>query len=744
MEDINNLMITHQDMDSLLEKTVKLIARQLTVEVCSIFLYDEDSGKLFLKANVGLNSDAVTQGISLLPGEGIVGLAFQENQVIHEREASKNRFFKFFPELGEEKYPSFLAIPIVFKRYRLGVLALQTSKDKNIREMEVKLLKSLSTQLGILLKNNEFYHKIQGFSRTEARPEVPRSSNRRIRGKGVSSGIAIGRAYFLQSASRIDEISINRISNDDAGKEETAFQGALKNSLAEMESWTQNMALSMKEIKNILEGQMMLLKDPGLQKKIIGYIRKGYTLESALKLVYEEYQAIFENMEDIYFQERLLDLKDVLCRVLSFSFSKDHHELFKDSIIVVNEMFPSYFLQTDITKIRGIITRKPTLTSHSVILAKAFQIPMITGVTEALSQIQEGERLIIDAEKDEVLLCPGSEVVKEYENSLKALSRMTQIKTRGRPVTRDGYEIRLSANLGLIHEIPPLMKIDFHDIGLYRTEFLFLLQKDFPSVEEQLETYSLILKKLKGKPVTFRTLDLGGDKQLSYFKLPQEENPLLGFRSIRIFKKHPQILKDQLKALLQAAHSHDCRIMFPLVNHYEEFMFCSSLVKEAEKELRREGRPYRVPPLGIMVETPASVFNLAHFAGRVDFISVGTNDLLQYLMAVDRNNLYTEDAYNLFDPAFLKILFYIADECKRLGIESSVCGEAAGNPIFLPAMLGAGFDKLSMVPSSIPQIHQLTQKLNLDELKVLARKLLEKNKAMDIEMELKRFQKRLE
>jgi phosphotransferase system enzyme I (PtsP) len=741
LEKISNLLISYQGIQSLLNQAVKLIAEYMEIEVCSIYLYDEGSGKLMLKANVGLDQESVPK-IQLRPGEGLVGMVFLENKILFEQEAHKSQYFKYFPDSKEELYPHFFAIPIVFKKKKLGVLALQTDKKKKIDEIETKLLKSLVSQLAILLKNAEIYEKLQEMTKKEGfgGQEV---QQKRFPGKGVSPGVSIGKAYFIHDTNRLEDVPITRIAEDQRSREKSLFDSALDNAQKEMEAWVTQMSNSIEEIRGVLEGQIMILKDQVFQKKVLEYIDKLYTLESALKMVYEEYKIIFENMADSYFKERLLDLKDVISRILSYSYQKHEHQIFENSILVVSEMLPSYFTQIDISKIKGIVSKKTTLTSHSVILAKAFKIPMITGVKNIFSYIREGSDLILDAEKQELIIYPEEKVVEEYRNLLKNMKSFYPDQVKGKPVTKDGVFVKLSANLGLMHEIPMVLKTKFYDIGLYRTEFLFLLRKDFPGVQEQYEIYSQILKRLKGKQVTFRVLDLGGDKQLKYFPLPEEENPLLGFRSIRIFKKHPHILKIQLMALMRAAFKYSCRIMFPLVNNYEDFMFCYSLVKEAEIELKKEKENYRVPELGIMIETPASLFNLSRIAPHITFASVGTNDLLQYFLAVDRNNIYTDDAYNVYDPAFIQFLFEIGKGCRNSGLELNICGEVSGNKLMTPVLIGAGFDKLSMVPSSIPLIQQVIQKLDMETVAEICGKVLTRNKALDVETQLKKFYDKL-
>lgn len=740
VEEISKLLVSTDEVDGLLDRAVGLIAEYMDVEVCSIYLFDPGSGKLLLKANRGLlKSDGV---VSLYPGEGLVGTAFQQNRMLYEEDANKSVHFKSIPELDEERFPNFFAIPIFFKKRRLGVLVLQSAEKKKINEMQAKLLKSLSSQLAILLKNVELQGRMQNIAKSPPKKKEP-VRHKRFSGKGVSPGITVGQAFFMHDLSRLEEIPISRISEEEVEEEKELFTSSLENAIQEMESWSAQMSSSIEEIRDILEGQILLLRDSVFQGKVIKYIESLHPMDSSLKMVYEEYKLIFENMQDGYFRERILDLKDVITRVLSFS-SHHEHKIYDESILVVSEMLPSYFIQLDLSKIKGIVSKKVTMTSHSVILAKAFKIPMVTGIRNVFDYVLEGDRLILDAKKDEIIVNPDKHVELEYQKLLKDLETFSPMQVSGKSITKDGYHVKLSANLGLMHEIPMVLSTEFHDIGLYRTEFLFLLRKEFPNLEEQYDIYDRIMEKLGGKPVTFRTLDLGGDKQLSYFPLPEEENPLLGFRSIRIFKKHTQILKTQLKALMKTAYKWPCRVMFPLINNYEDFAFCISVIREAEKELKRDKHNYRIPELGIMVETPASIFNISRIAPQISFVSVGTNDLLQYLLAVDRNNVYTDDAYNVYDPGFIQALYTIGEQCRKSGIELNICGEAAGNPLLTPILISCGFHKLSMVPASIPQIHHYVQKLDKEEMGVLLSKVLSKRKALDVEAVLKRFYRKIE
>ncbi|OHD07984.1 MAG: phosphoenolpyruvate--protein phosphotransferase [Spirochaetes bacterium GWB1_36_13] len=731
----------HDDIDKLLERCVEIIAEHIEVEVCSIYLFNEKNSEIYLQANKGLNKE-VAKTIRLYPGEGLVGNVFQDERVIYEKNAVKNSYYKNIPGLGEEDYPLFLGIPISFKKIKTGVLVLQSSKKKNYNNIEISLLKSLAAQLAILIRNSELYQN-QIHIEDKLFTQTSSSENRRIKGKGVSKGIVVGAAYIIRDTENLDEVKIEKIASSDIDKEENYFEAALKNAVSELEAIHLRLSENLEDIKKIIEAQIMLLKDPGLYKKIKNFIQKGYSLASALKLTLEEYKIIFENMSDSYFQERLLDIKDILSRVLVFAQTKNEKQFPKDCVIVINEMFPSLFIQLDFTRIKGIVTKKMTTTSHSVIMARAQQIPMITGVADVFQFIKDNDVIILDSEKEEIIINPYQEVLKEYENLIKNIEKLSKIHIKGKSITKDGVFVKLSGNIGLMHEIPSVLSSHFHDVGLYRTEFLFLLRKEFPTEEEQYEIYVSILKKLKGKEVTFRTLDLGGDKQLSYFPLPEEENPLLGFRSIRIFKKHPQILKEQLKSLLRASYNGKTRIMFPLINNNEDLGFCFSVLREAEKELIKEKKKYKVPAIGIMVETPAAAFNISNMASSIDFISVGTNDLLQYFLAVDRNNIYNDDSYSFYDPGFIKFLFFIGEEAKKNKIELNLCGEIAGNPLLTPLLLAAGFQKLSMVPTAVEEIVRKVQALDMEKIVSLAAKIMTRKRSVDVQAELKIFHNQL-
>lgn len=729
-----------EDLDKILQKVVVLIAKSMDVEVCSIYIYDEEEQKLFMKANIGFNPDVVPK-VSLTPGEGLVGLVFLENQIYFEKRADKNEFFKAFPGLGEENYPHFFGVPVHLKNKKLGVLVLQSDKKRKIGELETKVLRALSSQLAIILKNTEMKKKL-----LEIQPQKVQKQdavNRRLSGKGVSSGIATGRALFLHDSKRLEEIPISRIDAKSVENEKEVFKTALESAASEMESWSHQMSERLEEVLAVVESQMMLVKDAVFKNKVYGYIEKNYSAESALKLVYEEYKLVFENMENSYFQERILDIKDVISRILSYTYQEQGLKNYEDSILVVSEMFPSYFMELNLGNIKGIVSKKVTFTSHSVILAKALKIPMLTGVVNVFDYVEEGEGIILDAQKSELIVSPDQHTVAEYKKLSEQLNAFFPKQAKGKSETKDGKRIKISANLGLSNEVSMVLKTNFHDVGLFRTEFFFLLRNKFPSLQEQYNAYSKILKNLKGKTVTFRTLDLGGDKQLSYFPLPKEENPLLGFRSVRIFKKHTQILKTQLMALMKAAASYSVQVMFPMINNYEDFMFCRSVMMEAEKELKKAKEKYAWPKLGIMIETMASIFNMRRIAPFISFVSVGTNDLLQYLLAVDRNSVYNDDAYNIYDPSFIETLFLIGEQAKQNGLELSICGEAASNPLLTPVLIGAGFDKLSMVPSAIPLIHQWVQKLDLKSIAEICNKSRDKKRALDVETQLKSFYNKL-
>ncbi|PKL15045.1 MAG: hypothetical protein CVV50_01380, partial [Spirochaetae bacterium HGW-Spirochaetae-6] len=379
LQKLNALLTTNHEIGYIQEQVVTLIASYINVEVCSLYLFDPNINQLLLKANVGLNPE-LARLVQLHPGEGLVGLSFEESRIIHEFESQSDPHFKPFPGLGEELYPQLLAVPIAFRDHKLGVLTLQTSAKRKLKKEIHTLLSSLSAQLALLLKNVEIYEQLRLMQSEDNYLENPDIHNKRLKGTGVSPGIVIGHGFFLQDFQKIETLSIKKIAFDEIKKEQTDLEEILAKTQKDLELLLKGIPEKIQGIKEIIEGQLMLLNDPVLRKKVSDYIEKSYNLKSALKLVYEEYRIIFNNMKDPYFRERLLDLKDIISRLLATASSQSQPQLFNDSILIVNEMLPSFFIELDISKIKGIISKKKTLTSHSVILAKTFKIPMITGV----------------------------------------------------------------------------------------------------------------------------------------------------------------------------------------------------------------------------------------------------------------------------------------------------------------------------------------------------------------------------
>ncbi|EFG29405.1 phosphoenolpyruvate--protein phosphotransferase [Fusobacterium periodonticum] len=573
--------------------------------------------------------------------------------------------------------------------------------------------------------------------------------NNLIKGIPASPGIAIGKA-FLYKETNLEILEKSILSKEEELERLIRGREVAKKQLEEIKENT--FKKLGKDKADIFEGHITLLEDEELFSEIDSKIsEKKCTAEFALNEAIDEYANMLANLEDAYFKERAGDLRDIGKRWLYGVMNTQIVDLSKlepETIIVARELNPSDTAQINLENVLAFVTEIGGKTAHSSIMARSLELPAVVGVGAVLENLEDNQILIVDALNGEVIVNPDEETLKIYrekrENFLKEKEELKALKDK-EAVSKDGTKVDVWGNIGSPNDLKGIISNGGFGIGLYRTEFLFMEKDSFPTEDEQFEAYKIVAEGLKGYPVTIRTMDIGGDKSLPYMELPQEENPFLGWRAIRVCLDRQEILKTQFRALLRASKYGQIKIMLPMIMDIEEVRKAKAIFEKCKKELREEDIEFDEKiMLGIMVETPAVAFRAKYFAKECDFFSIGTNDLTQYTLAVDRGNEKIANLYDTYNPAVLQAIKMLIDGAHEGGIKISMCGEFAGDENAVAILFGMGLDAFSMSGISIPRVKRILMKLDKKECENLVERILELSTASEIKNEVKEFMKNID
>ena len=751
LEDISGITARSEDLQETLQRIVEVVAERANTDVCSLYILDPRAQRLTLWATTGLAPSSVGK-VTMSVEEGLTGMAIEKMEPVMAVDALTHPRYKFFPETGEEKYHSFLGVPIVERGTPIGVLVVQTLRRRKFSAHEIRVLRAIATQVGGIIvqarlledlkskeKERRDYRRrmvaaikrLQAYEKTGERAEgVAAGGRARFNGLAAAPGFGTGEAHLLQPPVSFDLIEDGRAENVD--DEKRRFRRAVKESGAEIETLKGRLSERMPEFDSaIIEAHRMMLHDRGFVGKIEAAIEQGVAAEAALKRVVEEYVGQFVRMSDGYLRDRAIDVKDVGLRILRNLLGVDEPErpLKKDSVLVADELTLSDLALIEHRHLRAIVLATGGVTSHASILAKSFEIPTVVGVEHVSEVVHEGDDLIVDGNSGVVYVNPPVDVAREYERlerEYRAFNRELETLKNLPAETTDGRRVSLYANIGLVADLLFAHRHGAQGIGLYRTEFPFLTYREFPDEEEQYELYARVVQDMEGKPVTIRTLDVGADKLPAYMQVPREDNPYLGWRSIRISLEMPEFFKVQLRAILRAAVLGRVRLMFPMISSVEEIRRAKELLAAAKDELHREGREFEPDvPVGMMVEVPSAVALANQLVREVDFFSIGTNDLIQYLLAVDRNNRKVAPLYEPLHPAVLGAVHEVVQAAKGAGKWVGMCGEMASDPLCALVLLGLGLDDLSMGPFFIPVIKRIIRSISFAAARNISRDVLE-------------------
>lgn len=750
LEDISALILHSHDLHETLDNIVHLIARRLGTDVCSIYLLEGDGENLRLEASKGLSKGSVGK-ITMKISEGLTGLVVEQKGVVATDHAPQHPRYKYFPETREERFLSFLGMPLMQRKTLIGVIVIQTKESRTFSQEEISTLATIAYQISSIVINAKLLdsirqkeeeravleqelEKLKSIDATAGEPST-RSTKKKekrsfmLNGTAVSLGFSHGKITIINHRTTSDGIEMTRVRPRQ--EERRLFQQALEKAKIETIYMERRVAETLsKEDAAIFHTHLMILEDRGFHAKIFDLIDNDYGAVRAVNEVVTHYVNAFSQMEDPYLRERSADMEDIGRRIIGClnGHSQRRTKLRERSIIIAREVLPSDMATLDHDKIAGIITEKGDMNSHAAIMAKSLGIPAIVGVEGILQNIGLRDNVIVDGNSGHVYVNPSAKIKEEYARleSEFSVKRRELDELRDVPaITRDGVRVTLSANIGLVSDIRIALANGAEGVGLYRTEFPYMTRTSFPSREEQYALYRKILEGFAPFPVTLRTLDIGGDKTLPYFAVPTEDNPFMGWRSIRVSLEREDIFRVQLAGVLMASHYGKIKLMFPMISSVGEIWQIKKIIGEVQEELTQEGQPFDPDMrLGIMVELPAAV-QTAHFLIKeVDFFSIGTNDLIQYTMAADRNNPKVRRYYDPYQPAVIHSIKRVVDVAAAAGKPVSLCGEMAADPLNAVLLLGMGIREFSLSAPSIPVVKQTILKIDSTTAREMAEKVL--------------------
>ncbi len=717
-------------LEDFLKTATSIIAWHMKAAVCSIYLYDENNDDLVLRATQGLETAAVGQ-VRLKLGEGITGLALKELRPICEGRGSRNSSFKYIPGILEEKFEAFLAVPILRGLSKVGVLVVQDTQPHYFDEHDVKALRAIAGQLATTIENANLLMSVH--AEAVVPPSAPAPLPRFIKGTGISSGVACGKATVTNE---IDLEALRAAEGQMAPRTLQDFQRALQETENQLTTLQNALDEELSDVASLIfSAHLLMLKDSSFTGEIEDQINQGVSPAKAISQVLHKYIKLFAKSAKPRLREKVLDLKDLGHRLLLNVMAHDGDQAdYGNRLIVARELLPSELLKLAVQRAAGLVLLSGGVTSHIAILARSLQIPGVV-VDVAPSQLDalEDRELLIDAGQGTLYIEPDSDIRETYAPLLEA-EPDARPEVADQTRSADGTRVYLLANINLLSDVSRALQMKAEGVGLYRSELPFIVRDNFPSEEEQFRIYHRLVQRMAGRPVTLRTLDIGGDKMLSYASPQHEANPFLGLRAIRYSLRNRDTFEQQLRAMLRAGAAAPIRIMFPLISSLDDYLHACEVVQGCQLALQREGMPHSAQPeLGVMIELPSAVELIDELCQAADFICIGTNDLVQYLLAVDRTNEKIADLYTPYHPAVLRALYRVIDAAERHGIEVSICGDAATDAQMIPFLIGCGLRTFSVDPAEIPEVQSIIQRCNIEKARKRARRALRMSRISEIE-----------
>lgn len=711
MRRLREIMAEAGDGQSRLNKIVRHVAGVMVAEVCSIYLKRRD-GSLELFATEGLNPGAV-HTTRLKRGEGLVGRCAELGVPVNEPDAQHHPAFSYRPETGEEVYHSLLAVPILRSGQVLGVLVIQNHAFKEYSDDDVETLQATAMVVA--------EHLVSGaVANAEADAEISRSLAAVIKGEVLSEGIALGHVVLHEP-----RIVVTKLMAEDPAKEMARLEAAIQELRAALDEMLgqENLAID-GEHRDVLEAYKMFAHDRGWERRLRETVQSGLTAEASVERVQNSSRARMLRQADPYWQERQRDFDDLSDRLLRILAGRSNGnlplEMPADTILVARTMGPAELLDYDPKKLRGLVVEDGSAQSHVAVVAKALGIPAIGQAIGVVEHTSAEDAAIIDAETGEVHLRPLPDVIAAFSDKVRFRARRQKkydALRKRQAITKDGQRVELNINAGLLYDLSHLDESGADGIGLFRTELQFMVSHTFPRLERQAQSYRQVLEAARGKPIVFRALDIGGDKVLPYLRQVKEENPAIGWRAIRMALDRPALFRTQVRALLKATAGGELRLMVPMISTAAEMVEVKALFDRELGLVRRKGMPSpeRVR-LGAMLEVPSLLFELDDLFKTVDFISIGSNDLMQFMFAADRTNARVASRYDVLSPAPMRAFKKIVEAGRRHNVPVTVCGEMAGRPLEAMALIGLGFRSISMAPAAVGSVKALILSLDAAEI----------------------------
>ncbi len=718
-----------------LQIIVRDVRQALGTEVCSVYLLSPEGDRYLFVATEGLNQSAVGK-LSLKVGQGLTTLVAERAEPINLEDATEHPRFQFVKEIGEEPFNAFLGVPVIHHRQVLGVLVVQQREKRRFDESEEAFLVTLSAQLATVMAHAEATGDIKKIFDVES-GRVSVAADLMFRGIAGSPGVAIATAVVVQPPASLEGVPEKQA--EDVTTELIVLDRAINAVRDDIRRISAEFSQSLpREELALFDAYLHMLDDNALAGDMRERVQRGVWAQGALKQVIREHVRRFEEMEDPYLRERGADVKDLGLRVLAYlqDIRSRKTQFPKNTVLVGHEVTPSMLANIPPEYLKGIVSVRGSGTSHVAILARALDIPAVMGAVDLSIADLDGQSMIVDGFYGEVFLNPSAQLVDSYQG-LIAEEREFAVELEDLKelpsITLDGWRVLLWVNIGLTGDISRSLDRGAEGIGLFRTEVPFMTKDRFPTEEEQRALYREHMEAFEPRPVTMRTLDIGGDKALSYFPII-EENPFLGWRGIRVTLDHPEIFMVQARAMIKANAGlrGDLRIMLPMISSISEVEEAKALIHRAYIEVLEEGVQVKQPMVGVMVEVPAAVYQARELARRVDFLNVGSNDLTQYMLAVDRNNPRVADLYQEIHPAVLTALREVARAAHREATPIGICGELAGSPIGAVLLMAMGYDVLSMNATNLPKVKWVMRNIKRSDARRMLVRVLRMTTAREV------------
>lgn len=749
LDRITRVIGESHDFRETVDNIVSLVKEEMHTDVCSLYLYDEEKNRIYLVATKGLSRSAIGK-VEMKPSEGLTGLVFETMTPLVVQDAHKHPRFKYFPVTKEEKFKTFLGVPLISRKSPIGVLVVQDHDNKPYNTQELQLFNTIAGQVAGVVVNARLLRELTTVNPFTLSIPEPERSPLVLSGTPATPGIAMGPAVIMEIHEDFHYLIEEH--TDDPEGQKRKFTEAVEAGRKEIEALRERVQEQLGEDDaGIFNIHLMMLEDQGFNLKVLELIDSGTTALFAVKNVLSGYLKSFQDIDDQYLKDRAVDIEDIgrrVIRLLSDQSRDGSLHFHEEGILITRLITPSDAAILSTEKVQGVATLAGGHTSHAIILSRSLGIPCVVGIDELLEIVQPGDYIIVDGNTGNVFINPDDSVVKEYKRLLKDYRKhvVELVSEKELPaVTLDGFNVKLMANVGLLSDLKFFDYYGAEGIGLYRTELPFMARSILPTEDEQYRIYRNMVEGTKGKTVNIRTLDVGGDKTIPYLNFPEEENPFLGWRSIRMCLEKVDIFKTQIRAIMRAAHHGPVNILIPMVSSLDEVKEIQRLMEEAKTELNSSKIPHNSSiKVGLMIEVPSAALLAGKIAREIDFFTIGTNDLTQYTLAVDRNNKSVAHMYDPMNPGILNLIAMTARAARESDIPISVCGEIAADPLWTPLLIGLGINGLSMNASSIPLIKRSIRLIRHADCLRAARRALKAGTSADVKRIMSRFERMIQ